>query len=66
MDVLRSSTWVHQHGPQPCYHRRDWNALLASAPGGLRQGVTGKTIDGVYTGREVEAVALEAAKAGAK
>jgi len=34
--------------------RRDWAALL----GGLRPGVTGKTINGVYTGTEAEASAL--------
>ncbi len=30
---------------------RDWGALLSD----VRPGVTGKTIDGIYTGREVEA-----------
>jgi hypothetical protein len=35
---------------------RDWEATLLAA--GLKRGVTGKTIDGVYTGRQVEAEAL--------
>jgi hypothetical protein len=31
---------------------RDWGALLRGA--GLRKGVTGKTVGGVYTGRDPE------------
>ncbi|GLC61057.1 hypothetical protein PLESTB_001711400 [Pleodorina starrii] len=38
---------------------RDWPATLAAA--GLRRGVTGRTVDGVYTGRQVEEEALKAA-----
>lgn len=38
---------------------RDWGALVTAA--GLRQGVTGKTIDGVYTGKMTEAEAMDAA-----
>jgi len=31
---------------------RDWGSLLRGA--GLKQGVTGKTVNGVYTGKEPE------------
>ncbi|EFJ50015.1 hypothetical protein VOLCADRAFT_89408 [Volvox carteri f. nagariensis] len=40
---------------------RDWAAVLAAAR--LRPGVTGRTVDGVYTGRQTEEEALEAAGA---
>jgi hypothetical protein len=38
---------------------RDWAAELAAA--GVRPGVTGKTVNGVYTGKEPEAAAAGAA-----
>jgi hypothetical protein len=41
-------------GSEPC---NNWRALLGEAQ--LRPGVTGKTIDGVYTGTNTEAEALE-------
>jgi hypothetical protein len=43
---------------------RDWAAELS----GLKPGVTGKTVNGVYTGKEVESAAAGAAAvaAGAK
>lgn len=40
---------------------RDWTALLQGA--GLRRGVTGKTVDGVYTGKEPEPAGAAAAAA---
>lgn len=36
---------------------RDWAAELAAA--GLKRGVTGRTVDGVYTGKQPEAEALK-------
>ena len=39
--------FVPETGPEDA--SRDWNALFEGA--NLRKGVTGKTIDGVYTGR---------------
>eukprot|EP00887_Chlorella_sp_A99_P004628 scaffold4.g4628.t1 len=54
-----STPWeVDPAAPPP---PRDWGALLLSA--GLRQGVTGKTVGGVYTGKEPEAAAAAAAAA---
>ena len=38
---------------------RDWSGVLW----GLEPGVTGRTVDGVYTGRQVEAEALQKAEA---
>lgn len=38
---------------------RDWRATLAAA--GLQEGVTGKTVNGVYTGKQPEAAAAKAA-----
>jgi hypothetical protein len=40
---------------------RDWAAALAAA--GVKPGVTGKTVNGVYTGKEVEAAAAAGAAA---
>lgn len=34
------------------FEKNDWKAIVSSA--GLRRGVTGKTVDGVYSGKEVE------------
>jgi hypothetical protein len=42
--------------------KNDWKALLFEAK--LRPGVTGKTIDGVYTGTDVESEALECTAVG--
>lgn len=39
--------------------KRDWKELLVGA--GLKKGVTGKTVNGVYTGKEPEDVVLEKA-----
>mmetsp|Transcript_45770 Transcript_45770/g.145901 ORF Transcript_45770/g.145901 Transcript_45770/m.145901 type:complete len:268 (-) Transcript_45770:57-860(-) len=48
-----SQPWtIDEANPPPA---RDWSAELGKA--GLRKGVTGKTINGVYTGTEVEASA---------
>ncbi|GMH41686.1 hypothetical protein BSKO_09596 [Bryopsis sp. KO-2023] len=47
--------------PKEAPEARDWTTLLEKAS--LRKGVTGKTVGGVYTGRDVEAEALNKAKA---
>lgn len=49
-----SQPWEVQEAPAT----RDWGAELAAA-GGLKRGVTGKTINGVYTGKQPEAEALK-------
>jgi hypothetical protein len=52
-----SEPWaVDAAAPPPA---RDWGAALAGA--GLRKGVTGKTVGGVYTGREPEPAGQQAA-----
>jgi hypothetical protein len=38
--------------PAPGAPPRDWSALLSTS--GLRPGVTGKTVNGIYTGKEPE------------
>lgn len=54
-----SQPWEGVPGGAP---KRDWHALLQGA--GVRPGVTGKTVDGVYTGKEVEAEVVDRQKAG--
>jgi hypothetical protein len=55
-------TGVTEGGEDVSAAARDWGALL----GGVRPGVTGKTVRGVYSGTRAEAdVAAEAAAAGA-
>lgn len=49
-----SEPFVPPEGGPP---ERDWSGILW----GLEAGVTGKTVDGVYTGRQVEAEALQRA-----
>lgn len=47
-----STPYVAEPGAAP----RDWHSTLSSA--GLRKGVTGRTVGGVYTGKEPEAAAV--------
>ena len=56
-----SQPWeVDAANPPPA---RDWTALLQGA--GLRKGVTGKTIDGKYTGKDPEPAGADAGAAAA-
>jgi hypothetical protein len=56
-----SQPWeVDPAGPPP--PRKDWATLLS----GLRPGVTGKTINGVYAGKEPEAQVAAAGAAAAE
>jgi uncharacterized protein YbjT (DUF2867 family) len=56
-----SQPW--EGGPGGVAEPRDWAAELAGA--GIRPGVTGKTVDGVYTGKEPEVSAAAGAGAAA-
>lgn len=50
-----SQPWAPEEAAAP----RDWAATLQTA--GIKPGVTGKTVDGVYTGKQPEAEAVGAA-----
>lgn len=54
-----SQPWAPEEAAAP----RDWAAELSGA--GIKPGVTGKTVNGVYTGKEPEAVAAGAAAVAA-
>lgn len=56
-----SQPW--EGGPTGVAAPRDWAAELAGA--GIRPGVTGKTVDGLYTGKEPEVSATAGAGAAA-
>ena len=47
-----SEPWQGVASADGGFEGNDWGAIVASA--GLRRGVTGKTVDGVYGGKEVE------------
>ena len=51
-------------GPEGAATATDWEALLARAE--LQAGVTGKTVDGVYTGAQPEGDATRAGVQGAE
>jgi hypothetical protein len=61
-----SQPWQGPPGGEAAAARRDWFALLAGS--GLRRGVTGRTLAGVYTGcvPEVEALAVRRPGRGAR